>query len=104
MTWRKRQMLCRTCRMYGKIKDENSQKQPKDLTEDDKDREARALRDVEDAQSRVEQAQLSYDTAKATEIAQLAQADAAIQEAQAALDKVKAGPTEEDVAAGAGRG
>lgn len=84
--------------VYGKIKDENSQKQANDLTEDDKNREAKALRDVEDAQSRVGQAQLSYETAKATEIAQLAQADAAIQEAQAALDKVKTGPTEEDVA------
>jgi HlyD family secretion protein len=84
--------------IYGTIKDENSQKKPQDLTNDDKNREAKALRDVEDAQSKLDQAQLSYDTAKKTEIAQLAQADASVQEAQAALDKIKAGPTAEDIA------
>ncbi len=83
--------------VYGKIKDENDQKKPQDLTGDDKDREAKALRDVNDAQARVNQASLNYDAAKKSEIAQLAQADANIQEAQAALDKLKAGPTAEDV-------
>jgi HlyD family secretion protein len=83
--------------IYGKIKDENDQQKPEDLTDDDKNREAKALRDVKDAEARVDQAALNYETAKKNEIAQLAQSDANIQAAQAALDKLNAGPTAEEI-------
>jgi HlyD family secretion protein len=85
--------------VYGKIKYDNSQVSPGDLNDDDRNREAKALRDVNDAQARVEQATLDYEAAKQSEIAQLAAADAKVSEAQAALDKLKAGPTIEDLAA-----
>lgn len=84
--------------VYGKIKDENDQTKPADLTNDDKNREAKALRDVKDAEAKVEQASLNYDTAKKNEISQLAQADSNIKGAQAAYDKAAAGPSAEDVA------
>ena len=85
--------------IYGKIKYDNSQVDPDDLTDDDRNRESKALRDVQDAEARVQQASLDYEAAKQTEIAQLAAADAKVREAQAALDKLNAGPTAEDLAA-----
>lgn len=83
--------------VYGNIKYENDNTKPQDLTDDDKNREAKALRDVENAQAKVDQASLNYETAKQTEISRIAGADASVQEAQAALDKVTAGPTAEDL-------
>ena len=62
-------------------------------------RAGRELRDVQDAEARVEQVGLDYEAAKQTEIAQLAAADGKVREAQAALNKLTAGPTTEDVAA-----
>jgi HlyD family secretion protein len=85
--------------VYGKIKYDNSQVSPGDLTDDDRNRESKALRDVKDAEAKVEQARLDYEAAKQSEIAQLAAADGKVREAQAALDKLKAGPTEQDIAA-----
>lgn len=84
---------------YGKIKSDNDEVDPDDLTDDDRNREAKALRDVRDAEAAVEQARLDYEAAKQSEIAQLAAADATVREAQATLDKLNAGPTTEDVAA-----
>ncbi|MEO8289135.1 MAG: HlyD family efflux transporter periplasmic adaptor subunit [Chloroflexota bacterium] len=83
---------------YGKIKYDNDHVNPKDLNDDDRNREAKALRDVQDAQARVDQATSTYETARANEIAQLNSADAAVREAQAAFDKLKAGPTTQDIA------
>ncbi|HET9495504.1 MAG TPA: HlyD family efflux transporter periplasmic adaptor subunit, partial [Chloroflexia bacterium] len=85
--------------VYGKIKYDNSQVDPEDLNDDDRNRESKALRDVQDAEARVEQAVLDYEAAKQSEIAQLASADARVREGQAALDKLRAGPTAEDIAA-----
>jgi RND family efflux transporter MFP subunit len=83
---------------YGKIKYDNDHVSPGDLTDDDRNKEAKALRDVQDAQARVDQALSTYNTAKANEIAQLNSADASVREAQAAVDKVKAAPTAQDIA------
>jgi RND family efflux transporter MFP subunit len=85
--------------VYGKIKYDNSQVDPDDLTDEDRNRESKALRDVQDSEARVQQAVLDYEAAKQTEIAQLAAADAKVREAQAALDKLNAGPTVEDITA-----
>ena len=47
----------------------------------------------------MEQARLAYESAKQEEIAALGQADNSISEAQSALDKLKAGPTAQDLTA-----
>ncbi|MFL5732193.1 MAG: HlyD family efflux transporter periplasmic adaptor subunit [Chloroflexia bacterium] len=83
---------------YAKIRDDNAQTNPKNLTDDQKQAEARALRDLQDAQGKLAQAQLAYEAAKQNEIAQLNAADAQVNEAQSALDKLKAGPTAQDIA------
>jgi HlyD family secretion protein len=85
--------------VYGKIKWDNDHTNPKDLTDDRKNQEAKAWRDVQDAQAGVDEAVSNYNTAKANEIAELASADAVVSQAQAALDKLTAGPSAQDVAA-----
>jgi HlyD family secretion protein len=62
-------------------------------------REDAAWRDVQNAMGAMQQAILAYEAAKQNEIAGLTQADKAIQEAQAALDKLRAGATAQDLAA-----
>ncbi|MGI8588051.1 MAG: efflux RND transporter periplasmic adaptor subunit [Chloroflexia bacterium] len=71
----------------------------KPVPDDAQHTEDAASRAMQDAQGSVEQAQLAYEAAKQNEIAQLAVADGSIREAQAALDKLKAGPTPQDIAA-----
>jgi HlyD family secretion protein len=83
--------------VYDRIKAANSTTDPKSLTQEQKDAEQRALRDLQDAQGKLSQAELNYDTAKQSETAQVNAASAQVNEAQAALDKVKAGPTAEEL-------
>src|SRR5439155_18885618 len=75
---------------YAKIRDDNAQVNPKDLTDDQKRAEEHALRDLQDAQGKLAQAQLAYEAAKQNEIAQLNAAHAQVNEAQSALGQPKA--------------
>jgi HlyD family secretion protein len=84
---------------YARIRDANDEKGERNLTDEDRQAEDRALRDLQDAQNKLAQAQSTYEASKQSEIAQLAGADAQVSEAQAALDKLRAGPTAQDLAA-----
>ncbi|MDQ6693004.1 MAG: HlyD family efflux transporter periplasmic adaptor subunit [Chloroflexota bacterium] len=83
--------------LYSRIKADNAKTSSANLTSDQKLAQDKAERDVQDAQSKVSQAQSGYDTAKLNEIAQRSGADAQLNDAQALLDKVKQGPTPQDI-------
>jgi HlyD family secretion protein len=57
----------------------------------------KALAEGKGTQTQVDQAQSNYDTARSNETSQIAGADAQVREAQAALDKLKAGATAEEL-------
>ncbi len=84
---------------YAKIRDDNAKVKGRDVTDDEKQAEERARRDMQDAQGKLAQARNNYDTAKLNEVAQVNAADAQVKEAQAALDKLKVGATIQDVRA-----
>jgi HlyD family secretion protein len=48
-------------------------------------------------QAKVDQARSNYDAAKSAEVSQISAADATVREAEAALSKLKSGPTPEDL-------
>lgn len=83
--------------IYDRVKSENGKVDPKSLPQERKDAEQRAQRDLQDAQGKLAQAQLNYDTAKQSETAQVNGANAQVAEAQAALDSIKAGATAEEL-------
>src|SRR5207245_354925 len=78
---------------YRQISQDNAKHFGDNPPDSAKDAETHAQRAMEDAITAAQQAQLAYDAAKQEEIAGLQQADNNIKEAQAALDKLKAGPT-----------
>lgn len=80
--------------VYNKVKSDNSSLA--NLPQDKKNAEQHAQRDLQDTEGKLSQAQLTYSTAKQSETAQVSAADAQVAEAQAALDKLKSGPTAED--------
>jgi HlyD family secretion protein len=59
----------------------------------------KALADGKGTQTQVEQAESNYNTARSNETSQVAAADAQVREAQAALDRLKAGATPEELKA-----
>jgi RND family efflux transporter MFP subunit len=80
---------------YDRIKRQNQGRQ---VTEDERLAEHKALRDLQNAQGQLEQARIKYDEAKKNETALNEAAEAQVREAQAALDKLKAGATPQDIA------
>lgn len=61
------------------------------------DQAAKATQDWLDPTGQLEQARLNYETAQKNEQSQVAIADAQVNQAQQALDKLKAGPSADDV-------
>jgi HlyD family secretion protein len=80
---------------YNRIKQQNQGRQ---VTEDERLAEQKALRDLQDAQGQLEQARIRYDEATKNETTLNQVAAAQVREAQAALDKLKAGATPQDIA------
>lgn len=61
------------------------------------DEAQKALDNGTGTQGKLDQAKSNYDAAKAAETAQVSSSDATVREAEAALSKLKAGPTAEDL-------
>jgi HlyD family secretion protein len=85
---------------YSRIFWENKQldELPGDLPQENKDREAQALRTVQDTESNLNQSKIAYQQAKQNEITTLATREAELQTAQAELERVIRGPLAEDLA------
>jgi HlyD family secretion protein len=71
----------------------------RELPQDAKDREAAALRAVQDAERAVSQAQANYEQAQQNEISGIAAAEARVTAAQASLDLLLEGADSDDLAA-----
>ncbi len=76
---------------------------PGDLPEERSDLEATALRAVEDAESRLRQAQVAFEQAQQAEAEGVASAEAGLRDAQARLEQLLAAPDADRVAAARAR-
>ncbi len=72
---------------------------PADIQQQAKDREAAALRAVQNAEHDLEQARVTYENARQAEVSGLDEAQATMREAQANLDKLIAGTDADQLAA-----
>lgn len=88
---------------YSRIYWENREKEAdlqrfgRELAQADKDREAQALRAVQNAEDAVVQAQRNYDRAVQDEISGLQQAEADLRDAEAQLAALEAGASEQEI-------
>jgi len=73
-------------------------KAPADIQQQAKDREAAALRAMQNAQHDLEQARVGYQNAQQAEVSGIDQAQAGVREAQANLDKLMAGADADQLA------
>jgi HlyD family secretion protein len=87
---------------YSRIHWEN-QDRGANIDQQNIDREAAALRDMQDAEKRLEQTRIAYDQAKQAEINGIAAAEAALTDAQAAHDELMAGSDRSTLAAARAR-
>jgi len=74
------------------------EKMPGALPQSNKDQEAAALRAVQNAEASLQQAQAAFEQAKQDEVTGLANADSSLKDAQTQLDVLLAGPTAADLA------
>ncbi len=70
----------------------------RELPQADKDKEAAALRAIQDAETVLEQRRIAYEEARTAEITTLQQNEASLRDAQAKLDDVLSGSRPEDLA------
>ncbi len=70
----------------------------RELPQADKDKEAAALRAIQDAETTLEQRRIAYEEARTAEITTLQQNEASLRDAQAKLDDVLSGSRPEDLA------
>jgi HlyD family secretion protein len=87
---------------YSRIHWEN-QAQGSDIDQQSLDREAAALRDMQDAATALEQARIAYEQARQAEISGVAAAEAAVKNAEAALADLTAGVEPDAIAAARAR-
>jgi HlyD family secretion protein len=69
-----------------------------EIWQEQKDREEQALRAVQDAEQRLEQARIRLEEARQNEITGIQQSEARLREAQVILEDVRAGAEPEDIA------
>lgn len=70
----------------------------RELPQADKDKEAAALRAIQDAETTLEQRRIAYEEARTAEITTLQQNEASLRDVQAKLDDVLSGTRSEDLA------
>jgi HlyD family secretion protein len=83
---------------YSRVHWEN-QGRGEGLDQQNIDREAAALREMQDAEKALEQARIAYEQARQAEVNGVAAAEAAVKNAQAALDELLAGSESSAIAA-----
>jgi HlyD family secretion protein len=81
---------------YSRISWENQGRA--NLPQADIDREQAALRDVQNAEEELRQAQVEFDQARQQEVSLIEAAEARLREAQAQLEAASRGPTPDDIA------
>jgi HlyD family secretion protein len=90
---------------YGRIYWQNREQEDqlarfgRELPQENKDREAAALRAVQSAEESLGQARLAYDQARQAEVSGIAAAEAQVRNAEANLDKLLAGADADQLAA-----